>query len=101
LNDFYDIIGLLLWALMLGVYLLPTLVAWVRDHRKLYAIAAMNVMLGWTILGWIGALIWALTAKEPLQQKKSSGHHHRRKSRTRTQAPVGQSDLASTRDSIH
>ena len=70
MNDFYDIIGLLLWALMLGVYLLPTIVAWVRDHRKLYAIAAMNVMLGWTILGWIGALIWALTAKD-LSSKKS------------------------------
>ena len=44
-------------------YLTPTLVAWYRSHHNTAAIAALNVLLGWTILGWIGALIWALTRR--------------------------------------
>lgn len=43
------------------LYLLPTLVAWYRSHHNTLAISALNLLLGWTVLGWIGALLWALT----------------------------------------
>jgi len=26
------------------------------------AILVLNLLLGWTFLGWVGALIWSLTA---------------------------------------
>ncbi len=26
-------------------------------------VAVLNLLLGWTVLGWIGALIWAVTLK--------------------------------------
>jgi Superinfection immunity protein len=42
-------------------YLLPTLVALARHHRQRQAIAALNILLGWTFVGWVVALVWALT----------------------------------------
>ena len=41
-------------------YLLPSAIAYWRSARQTAAIAATNLLLGWTILGWIGALAWAL-----------------------------------------
>ncbi len=43
-------------------YTLPTLVALRRHHHQRMAIAALNFLLGWTLLGWVGALVWSLTA---------------------------------------
>ncbi len=57
----------LLAVLTLG-YLLPTSVAGIRDHRNVAGIFLLNLFLGWTVLGWIGALIWAVTAQEPPTQ---------------------------------
>lgn len=42
-------------------YLLPSLVAWYRAHHNALAIGLLNLLLGWTVVGWIGALIWACT----------------------------------------
>ena len=46
----------------LALYGTPAFVAFGRDHHNARAILALNVLLGWTVLGWIGALVWALTA---------------------------------------
>jgi len=43
------------------VYLLPSFLAIVRGHQSWWAIVALNLVLGWTVIGWIGALIWSLT----------------------------------------
>lgn len=47
-------------AVMVAVYFVPTVVAIFRQHRHLAAIIATNILLGWTFLGWAGALIWSL-----------------------------------------
>lgn len=56
---FLDFFVLALFGL---VCFLPTWVAFGRKHHQRYAIAALNVLLGATGIGWIAALIWALTA---------------------------------------
>jgi len=43
------------------IYLIPTIIAILRSHNKLAQIAAMNIFLGWLIVGWIGAIIWCMT----------------------------------------
>jgi uncharacterized membrane protein YqaE (UPF0057 family) len=47
--------------ILLGIlaYFIPSILG--RNKRNASAIFALNALLGWTILGWIGALIWALT----------------------------------------
>lgn len=45
---------------ILGVYLLPGLVAGVRRHKHAFLILLLNLVLGWTVLGWVAAMIWSL-----------------------------------------
>jgi hypothetical protein len=45
------------------LYLLPSLVAVFRGVRRSNGLVLLNLLLGWTVLGWIGALIWAVQAE--------------------------------------
>jgi hypothetical protein len=51
----------LVLASMFGC-LLPWIVARSRKHQSSKAILAVCVLLGWTGIGWVVALIWSLTA---------------------------------------
>jgi hypothetical protein len=42
-------------------YFLPTIVALVRGHLSAAAIAILNLLLGWTVVGWIVALVWSFS----------------------------------------
>ena len=46
----------------LGVYLLPSLAG--RRNRRAGAIAWLNVLLGWTVIGWVVALLLAMKADD-------------------------------------
>lgn len=41
-------------------YLLPFLIADHKKHPRLPAVFGLNLLLGWTLIGWIAALLWAL-----------------------------------------
>ena len=43
------------------LYFLPTVVALIRGHLSALAIFLLNLFLGWTLIGWIIALIWSCT----------------------------------------
>ena len=43
------------------LYILPGLVASMREHRQMLAIWMLNILLGWTLLGWVAAMVWACT----------------------------------------
>ena len=49
------------FLVLIGVYMLPGLIAALRRHRNQNAIFILNLLLGWTLLGWIAALVWAAT----------------------------------------
>jgi hypothetical protein len=42
------------------LFLLPTIIAFSRQHRNRFVIMLINIVFGATGLGWIGSLIWAL-----------------------------------------
>ncbi len=54
----------------LFLYLLPTIVAAKRKHVNAFPIFLLNFLLGWTVLGWCGALIWAFTAQADREPAK-------------------------------
>jgi ABC-type transport system involved in cytochrome c biogenesis permease component len=60
----YDAVwgGLILLGLIVLVYFIPMYVAYYRGHPNAMAIFALNLLLGWTFIGWVIALVWALTA---------------------------------------
>jgi type II secretion system protein G len=51
---------LLIFAILL--YFVPAVVATARGHHNANAIILTNILLGWTVVGWLVALIWAATA---------------------------------------
>ncbi len=57
-----------LFGIALGVltYLAPGFIASRRKHRFSPAIWIATLLLGWTFIGWVMALIWALGPNEPL-----------------------------------
>ncbi|WP_157790543.1 superinfection immunity protein [Bradyrhizobium japonicum] len=60
---FYIFFGILLFHL----YFIPSVVARWTKHPMKSLIFAFNIFLGWTIIGWILAMIWALNgpSQEP------------------------------------
>ena len=51
---------------MLGLYMAPLIIAILRDHHRLPWIGLLNFAAGWTVAGWIAALVWSVTAiREP------------------------------------
>ncbi len=47
-------------AVVFLVYFLPSLIAFARRKREANQIFLINLFLGWTVLGWITAMQWAL-----------------------------------------
>ena len=64
-------------------YFLPTLVATHRNHHQYLAIFALNLLLGWTGVGWIVALIWSLAAVDKKQAEEWADEWAERRSRAR------------------
>jgi hypothetical protein len=54
-----------------GIYLAPTILAVLRGHLSRFAIFLLNILLGWTLLGWIVALVWAATSNTKANREVS------------------------------
>ena len=48
------------FSLTMVMYFLPSIVALARSKHDLLAIFLLNVFLGWSVIGWVVALVWAL-----------------------------------------
>lgn len=52
----------LLLCLILAIpYLIPSLIANARRHRNANSIFVFNIFFGWSILGWVVALMWSVS----------------------------------------
>ena len=58
------LIGLIVLVTLITVagviYFLPSIVAAAGQKRKAAAIFVLNLFLGWTFLGWVLSLVWAI-----------------------------------------
>jgi T4 superinfection immunity protein len=48
------------------MYFLPSILALARSKRDLVGIVLLNFFLGWTMIGWVVALVWAVKTDYPL-----------------------------------
>jgi hypothetical protein len=63
----------LLVTLALVFYMLPTVIAKVRGARYGQTILLINFFLGWTVLGWLAALIWAIVEQpKPISARSTA-----------------------------
>jgi len=59
---FGGLIGMMLMALIgVTVYLIPVIVAFRRHHRERNGIMILDLLFGWTFIGWAIALIWSVS----------------------------------------
>jgi len=58
----------------LGFYLIPTFLAFSRNHDSKIWVAILNIFLGWTLLGWFFALVWAAFGQKKSIQITNSGN---------------------------
>ena len=63
---------IVLIPLFLIAYFIPFFVASAREHRFSNAIGLINLLLGWTFIGWLAAIIWAVNRDVREQGEKSS-----------------------------
>ncbi|QPB08998.1 Imm-like superinfection immunity protein [Klebsiella phage Metamorpho] len=45
--------------IIIAIYFLPTFVACSRKHKSRGGIFITNLVFGWSIIGWLIALIWS------------------------------------------
>lgn len=62
-----------LFAVGLALYLVPTWLALYRGCKSIWWIAAVNVLLGWTIFGWFIAAGWAASGMVRIPTIKTGG----------------------------
>lgn len=65
MNGFQVFGVMLLLAGAVAIYFLPAWIAHARGHKSSTAIFILNFFFGWTLLGWVGALVWAYIGPDP------------------------------------
>ena len=64
LNAFGAFIAMTAIITVPALYMLPTIEAWLKSHPNLTSIALVNIFLGWTLIGWVVAIVWAFKRSE-------------------------------------
>ena len=76
---------------VLLAYFLPTVTAFVREHKRLGWICLANILVGWTVLGWALVALWAMSSRKH--------HYHTVRKRRRAAEPAEDPDSAITQAS--
>ena len=62
-------ITIFIFALFTLFYFVPTIVAVCSNHNSLGAVFVLNFFLGWSLVGWVIALCWAVTNRKTFAQE--------------------------------
>ena len=54
---------ILMLMAVIVIYILPTLIAFGREHPRRQDVLVLNLLLGWTLIGWVGVFLWASLAR--------------------------------------
>ena len=57
----------IVFILAVLLYFLPSIIG--KNKRNANAILALNFFLGWTLIGWVVAMVWALATEAPVEQE--------------------------------
>jgi len=53
--------AVIFFLLLIALYFLPSVIAVIRNHRNRIPIILVNILLGWSFVGWVVSLVWAFT----------------------------------------
>lgn len=60
LSIYHWAIFAIVFVIVFGIYFLPAIIAISNNRKNKVAITVLNIFLGWTFIGWVGSLVWAL-----------------------------------------
>ncbi|NTV60589.1 MAG: superinfection immunity protein [Chlorobiaceae bacterium] len=63
------VFGVMFTLMFAGLYFLPLFIAVIRKHHQTGAIFVLDLLAGWTFIGWVGALVWACTEVKRISQE--------------------------------
>jgi hypothetical protein len=66
---FFGLLFLPIFGFGFVLYFLPTIIAFARNKRDTTAILLLNFFLGWTAIGWVIALVWAVKTDVPVMAR--------------------------------
>jgi flagellar biogenesis protein FliO len=55
-----DKMSLVIALFVFFMYMFPTIAAARCDNKNTQAISVLNILLGWTFIGWVVCLVWAV-----------------------------------------
>ena len=74
-------------AVSAAVYLLPTLIGWARHVPHIGSVAAINILLGWTLAGWASPSPWRCVPPAVPWSRSSTSPSRPQPDRTRSRLP--------------
>ncbi|WP_229514925.1 superinfection immunity protein [Paraburkholderia terrae] len=60
--------SIILLIILIVLYIVPSIIAYHRQHASRMAILLINIAFGWTAVGWLLSLIWSLANSNVPQQ---------------------------------
>ncbi len=57
---------LVILVCVIAWYFMPTIIGMQRSKRNTPSIFVVNLFFGWTLIGWVVALAWALAYEAPV-----------------------------------
>jgi hypothetical protein len=55
----WSFIKFILLMLFIGIYFIPFSIAQSRHCNSRFGVFCVNLLIGWTLIGWFAAIIWA------------------------------------------
>ncbi len=55
-----------------ALYVLPSLLAWKGESPRFKRVLLVNILLGWTIIGWIAALVMTFAYSAPADEERAT-----------------------------
>ena len=75
-NQSNVLLGLALWLAIAAIYFLPSIIAGLRGKANGGAgVFLVNLFLGWTLIGWLVAFIWAFTGRTDAEVRLEARRH--------------------------
>lgn len=63
-------LGFLIIIICTVIYFVPSYVAFKRQKRDFTPILLVNIFLGWTLIGWVVALIWSVSSDKKITDRE-------------------------------
>lgn len=67
LNEFGTFVAASFFLLAPVLYFYPMYEAYIHKQPNFFSIFALNLFLGWTLVGWVVALVWAVKSQDPIK----------------------------------